>query len=477
MNPNKKNTDRGHLFSHKRSQNNKKIRSREQGGSSAPERISPKDQDRNISAATPGIPPLLEELILSYIREKTGKGPDDATFLSRLRQAVLAQKAVYWRENPGKKIKYGRGYDIFAYLAYHLPVYFTQFRSLLQGLANDKVLPDDLILLDIGTGPGVVPLAMIDLWKAQEKGRLDIFSIERSEEHIEAFRYLVSGYTGSDPSIIVHPVIHDDLIKISTMEHPDLPEKSTIISFQNVLAELEHISIPKRAEIVLSYTKNLDDNGFLIIVEPAELRHATSLRLLQRELVKSGLHVYAPCSYLWGSGCEPSSCWTFREEHGIEPTRLMKMLAGNDEGYRFVNTDLKYAYLILTKSSLTRCSYRIPLKNRLTRLSHLERHVGRTISLAGIKMSGDIGSKGMHIFKFCDGTCREPVYAVLSARNRRPDHSPLFYSSYGDPLIFSGVQIRRHPKHKAWNFIVSADSRIEMALPQSDKKKEKNHMT
>ncbi|PKL60250.1 MAG: hypothetical protein CVV33_03635, partial [Methanomicrobiales archaeon HGW-Methanomicrobiales-4] len=464
MNPKKKFSGRGDRSSSPHSLKKNEPKSREQANSPSPQRISSKDRDRNASPATPGMPPLLEDLILAYIREKIGKEPGDTSFLSRLRQAVMAQKAMYWKDNPGKKIKYGRGYDIFAYLAYHFPVYFTQFRSLLQGLANDNVLPDEATLLDIGTGPGVVPLAMIDLWRSQGKGKLDIFSIERSEEHVEAYRYLVPGYVGTDSSITVHPVIQGDLIKPSTIEHQDLPEKTTIISFQNVLAELEHISIPKRAEIVLSYTKNLVENGFLIIVEPAELRHATSLRLLQRELIKSGLHVYAPCSYLWGSGCDPSSCWTFREEHLIETTTLMEMLAGDEEGYRFINTDLKYAYLILTKSTLTRCKYRIPMKNRLTRLSHLERHAGRVISIAGARMSEDIGTKGMHIFKVCDGTCREPVYAVLSSRNRRPGHSPLFNSAYGDPLIFSGVQIRRHPKHKAWNLIISADTRIERAL-------------
>jgi hypothetical protein len=437
---------------------------RKQGILSSNMKRSSKNRDRKIYPARPGLPPLLDNLVISYIRGKIGKEPGCPEFLSRLRQSVMAQKATYWRDNPGKKIKYGRGYDIFAYLAYHFPVYFMQFRSLLQGLINDNVLPDEAILLDIGTGPGVVPLAMIDLWRSQEKGNLDIFSIERSEEHAEAFRYLMSGYTGSDSSITVHPVIMQDLVEPSTQEHPNLPEKATIISFQNVLAELEHISISKRADIVLSYAKHLDDNGYLIIVEPAELRHATSLRLLQRELIKGGLHVYAPCSYLWGSGCDPLSCWTFREEPPIVPTILMEMLAGDDERYRFINTDIKYAYLILTKCFLTRCRYRIPIKNRLIRLSHLERHAGRVISIAGTRMSEDIGSKGMHIFKLCDGTCREPVYAVLSARNRRPGHSSLFSSSYGDPLIFSGVQIRRHSRHKAWNLIVNADSRIERAV-------------
>ena len=413
----------------------------------------------------PILPPLLEDLISRYITEKTEKSCDDPVFLERLRQAIIVQKASYWREKPGKSVKYGRGYDILSYLAYQVPVYFSQFRSLLQDLENQSVLPKDLVALDIGTGPGVVPLAIIDLWKDQKKGTLDIFSIERSAEHIEAFRYLTDGYAQEKPGINIHQVLQEDLTKISDLNLPTLPEKAGLITFQNVLAELEHLSIPARAAIVNSYARLLNDDGFLIIVEPAELRHATSLRLLQKELIKSGLHVYAPCSYLWGSGCDPTSCWTFREETPIQPTSLMTLLAGEEEGYRFINTDRKYAYVILTKQQKTRCTYRVPRKTRMVRLSHLEKFAGRLISVAGVRMSGDIGNRGMHIFKFCDGTCKEPTYLVLSARNRRPGHAPLFASGYGDPLTITGVQVRRHQQHKAWNLVISQDSRIEPAVP------------
>ncbi len=412
------------------------------------------------------MPDILENLITHYISEKTGKPIDDPVFLGRLRDAISSQKAMYWREKPGKSVKYGRGYDILAYLAYHVPVYFTQFRSLLQGLTNDKVLPEDLTILDIGTGPGVIPLALIDLKKAGETHSLDLYAIERSGEHREAYNYLVNAYAEKDPRIIVHEPILEDLTKTSSPEFHNLPEKVSVISFQNVLAELEHISIPARAELVLKYAELLDEKGFIIIVEPAELRHATSLRLLQKELIKGGFQVYAPCSYLWGSGCNPSSCWTFREETPIKPTNLMNLLAGEEEGFRFINSDLKYSYVILTRQQITRCPYRVPRQTRHIRLSHLEKYSGRIVSVAGARMSEDIGHTGMHIFKICDGTCREPVFVALSARNRRPGHSSLFSAGYGDPLIFSGVQVKRHEKYNAWNLIIGPDTRIEKGISQ-----------
>jgi SAM-dependent methyltransferase len=415
----------------------------------------------------PGISSRLTDLIDSYIREKTGKDSADPVFLERLRQSVMAQKASYWHDKPGKSVKYGKAYDIFAYLSYHLPVYCTQFRSIIQDLEKGKILPGDLVVLDIGTGPGVVPLALIDFWKGGMKKSLEIFSVERSEEHREAFRALVQGFAGLDPGITIHDPVAGDLVRLSAEGHPDLPRMVNLLTFQNVLAELEHLSTGKKAEIVRSYANRLDNDGIIIIVEPAEMRHATTLRLLQRELMRGELYVYAPCSYLWGSGCDPSSCWTFQEEPSIPPTPLMNRLAGEDEGYRFLNTDIKYSYLVLTKKSLTRTRYRIPRQTRMIRLSQLERYNRRIIDVTAALMSRDIGKRGMHIFKICDGTCREPVYAVLSERNRREEHQALFTTAYGQIMEFFHVQVRRHQIHQAWNIIIGPDSRIEPVDNQS----------
>ncbi len=415
-----------------------------------------------------GLPSLMYDLISSYIRKKTGKEIDDPVFLEKLRQSVMAQKAAYWHDKPGKSIKYGRAYDIFAYLAYHLPVYFFQFRSILQDLDKEGRINNNTVLLDIGTGPGVVPLAMIDLWKEKGDHLLEIYALERSEEHREAYKYLVDGYAQSAPQIRLHLPLSGDLVRISAENHPDLPAKVNLITFQNVLAELEGLSIREKASIVAAYAERLEDDGLVIIVEPAELRHATTLRMIQGDLVTRGFHVYAPCSYPWGMSCRPTTCWTFQQQEPIMPSPLMILMAGQGEEYRFYNTDIKYSYLILAKKPVSRCSYRIPPKSHMIRLSDLERYHRRVVHVTGALMSGDIGTRGMHIFKICDGTCQDPVYAVLSGRNRRPGHSALLSGTYGQILIFHQVQVRRHKTHDAWNLIIMPDTRIEKVAPESE---------
>jgi len=414
----------------------------------------------------PGPPPLIYDLISSYIRKKTGKEIDDPGFLEKLRQSVMAQKASYWHDRPGRSIKYGRAYDIFAYLAYHLPVYFTQFRSILQELDREGLLAGNPVLLDIGTGPGVVPLAIIDIWKGKGDASLEIYALERSEEHREAYKHLIDAYALAVPHISVHPPLSGDLVQIAGENRSDLPEKVNLITFQNVLAELEGLNVREKASIVIAYAERLSEDGLVIIVEPAEMRHATTLRMIQRELVAHGLYVYAPCSFPWGITCRPTTCWTFQQQEPILPSPLMILMAGQGEEYRFYNTDIKYSFLILSKKPVSRCSYRIPPKSHMVRLSDLERYPRRVIHVTGALMSGDIGNRGMHIYKICDGTCQEPVYAVLSGRNRRPGHSALMSGSYGQVFTFHHVQVRRHKTHDAWNLIIMPDTRIEKVLPE-----------
>ncbi|HWQ67929.1 MAG TPA: small ribosomal subunit Rsm22 family protein [Methanospirillum sp.] len=415
-------------------------------------------------ASTLEYPPLLESLTDDYIREKTGKETDDPEFLDRLRQSVMAQKAVYWKREQDRVVKYGRAYDTFSYLAYHMPVYFCQFRSLLQMLARDGILPEEISMLDLGTGPGVAVLAAISLQAERTSGSLEVSSVELSDEHREAFGFIVPKYASGKRSVLIHPPIKGDLLRLSDADIP----ACNIISLQNVIAELTHVSIADRAAVILKYVKHLADDGILIIVEPAELSHATALRKVQRELIRGGLYVYGPCTFLWGSQCDPSSCWTFCEGDSIQATSLMKKMGGDDEAFRFVNTDLKYSWLIMTKRPLSRCTVRIPKKTRMVRLSQLEKHNGRVVSVTASRMSGDIGTKGMHLFKLCDGTCRDPVFAVLSGRNRRPGHSVLFTAEYGQVLMLSDVQVKRHQHHDAWNLIINQRSSVRVAQDPGD---------
>lgn len=398
------------------------------------------------------IPSRLERLIESYIQDKTGKSPDNPSTLERIRQSILAQKAGYWSTVP--HAKYGRGYDIFAYLAYQAPGYIIQFHSIIQKLDKTGLVPDDVRILDLGTGPGVVPLALIWFMKERKRGTLTIDALEQSEEFIEAFRYLVPTFA-SDSPVTVNLIEQADIRTWSIHE----PSSYSLITCQNVLAELSGLSSNEKTELLMKYASFLSDDGLLILVEPAELRHSTELRVLQRNLEKAGLYVYGPCTYLHSGVCNPSDCWSFAELPRMQPTKLMSMVSNVQDGYRFMNTDIKFSYSILTKKSRKPIVPGTFIRGTIP-LSDLEEYIGETVTIAGAKMSMDIGNREFAVYLICDGSGGARVYLIIPRSLKNMELKTFRNADYGDIVKISEVRVRWNQKKRAINLVAGSRTHV-----------------
>ncbi len=136
------------------------------------------------------LPAPLAQAIQKYITRKVGKDWNDPVIIERLHRAIVAQKDDYWKPSHKRSLQYIKGYSVLGYLAYHFPVYFFQTEHLLARLVREGLLKKSMTILDVGTGPGVVPLAIADFYSRLESADATVYSIERSEEHIEAFTFL-----------------------------------------------------------------------------------------------------------------------------------------------------------------------------------------------------------------------------------------------------------------------------------------------
>ncbi|MGB9175206.1 MAG: small ribosomal subunit Rsm22 family protein, partial [Methanoregula sp.] len=373
--------------------------------------LSPED-DRRLSAffAARTLPPVLEQAIEQYIAKKVGKDWHDPVILERLRRAIVAQKDDYWKPVQKRSLQYTKAYSVLGYLAYHFPVYFVQTEHLLAMLARDGLLKKSMTILDIGTGPGVVPLAIADFWSRLDGAKADVYSVERSEEHIEAFLYLRDRFVPKGGKVSVKPPQKADI----TLPDPlKVPEQADLLVFSNVLNELSDKSPEQRADLVMHYTGRLAPDGTVLIVEPAEEAVSTQLRVLSLALKKRGLSIHSPCSYIWGTNCTPDRCWSFVSAPCIRPTRIMEALARCDEPFRYVNTDIKYSYVLLRKDGKTKETYRVPAGSRVLRISQIHRHVDKRVNLIAAKMSENLGDANNLMFRLCDGTADTPVFAVI----------------------------------------------------------------
>ena len=425
-----------------------------------PLRISP-EGDRRIQELfrSRTVPESLQRLVEDYIARKTGKPWDDPTVRERIRTAIRAQKGEYWREGAGRRISYRAGYRVMAYLAYHFPAVFFQSLHLFDSLARTGMLPAHLRVLDVGTGPGVVPLALTAWYREAGAGSLEVTPVEPSLEHREAFQALVPPFAKGMPGIRVKDPIPLDIREARVT---DLPDPLDLIVFSNVLNEIPDLTDQDRAGIVRRAGERLAPGGRILLAEPADLANSTMLRRTVAILGREGLSIRAPCVFPWGGTCPGTVCWTFREELPIRPTRLMAWIGQGSESYRYLNTDLKYSYAVLEKGGGTGRGLRFQAGPDILRLSRLGRKEGRRVSVAAALMSGDLGNRDYHLYKICDGTAVKPVYAVIPA-HRRALAGRLARAPYGILAVFRDVLVRRNPAHDAFNLLV--DRRAEVEFP------------
>jgi SAM-dependent methyltransferase len=387
-----------------------------------------------------------------------GRDWTDPAILERLRKAIVAQKDDYWKPTHKRSLQYTKGYSVLGYLAYHFPVYFMQTEYLLAKLAQDGILKERMTILDIGTGPGVVPLAIADFWSRLDSGEASVYSVERSEEHIEAFLALREAFVPRGGRVSLKPPIKAD---ITALDPAHLPEKIDLLVFSNVLNELPDLTLEARAGIVETIAERLSPGGSILIVEPADEENATRMRTLVALLHTRGLSIHAPCSFIWGTPCTAPRCWSFASAPPITVTRLMETLARCDEPFRYVNTDIKYSYAILRRDGPRRSGYRVGPRSKFLRLSKLHLHVGNRVNVAAVKMSGELGDTKNHLYKVCDGTAKTPVYAVLPAFHRTPENDALTSAPYGTVLEMRGVLVRYNKAHDAYNLLISRNTTIQ----------------
>lgn len=408
----------------------------------------------------PAVPNTFQQAVEMFIEHKTGKPWNDSVVLERIRKAVVLQKDEYWRERDKRRISYRKGYGVLGYLAYQAPGYMIQFEHLLCLLAEMGLLFPRMRVLDAGTGPGVVPIAMHHFLERVGGCTADVFSVEQSGEFLEAFRFLTEGMAGSSSPVHIHPPFERDLRNISLR---DIPPSLDLIVFQNVLNELAGQNPGEKGDLVADFAKALSLTGSILLVEPADLSNSTELRMVVAAAEKAGLFLHAPCRFLWGGErCRPDHCWSFVEKSPIRPTRLMEALSAVEEGYRFRNTDIKYSYALLRRVPPP-LPAATPSSRRFARLSSLQRHLNRRVNVAAAVMSGNLGNSRTNVFLICDGTTRKPVYAILPEYHRTPKNTGLLSLPYGAVAGFFSVLVRHNPRFDSYNLLVTRDSRVSDA--------------
>ncbi len=408
----------------------------------------------------PRLPPAIEKLVSSYIERSCGKDWHTGETARLLRENIVKQKEEYWRGSS----KYPK-LRVITYLLYHFPVYFCQFQYLLLDLLKGGLLTTKMSIVDVGSGPGTITLSTMDFLHKlldiySKKGidvrlNIKIDSIEKAIENIDCYNELTSLYLSQNPkenaSIFINEPIH------TPVEKAQPPRETDFIIFSNILAEMR-VPPAERASAVENLASG-SRNPMVLLVEPADLVNSKALRVTQRALINRGFTVYSPCTFLWGTVCTGADCWSFREEDNIRVPEFMRKIAGKEEAYRYLNTDMKFTYAILRKDGAVKQKYRA--KGKFARLSTLKKHLKKRINVAVSVMSGNLGDERNFVFKICDGTTSVPCYAVIPAYHKNDNNKALLEANYGSIVEIFGALVRENEEFSSYNLLINRNTIVE----------------
>ncbi len=408
----------------------------------------------------PRLPPTIEKLVSSYIERSCGKDWHTGETARLLRENIVKQKEEYWRGSS----KYPK-LRVITYLLYHFPVYFCQFQYLLLDLLKGGLLTTKMSIVDAGAGPGTISLSTIDflhkLLSIYSKKGIDarlnvkIDSIEKTDENIDCYIDLTSLYFSQHrhekACITVNKPVR------APLEKAQPPADADLIIFSNVLAEMS--APPAERAGAVERLASGSGNPTVILVEPADLVNSKALRVTQHSLIRKGFTVYSPCTFLWGAGCTGEDCWSFREEGDIRVPEFMRKIAGKEESYRYLNTDMKFTYAILRKDGAAIQTYRA--KGKFARLSTLRKHLKKRINVVVSVMSGNLGDDENMVFKICDGTTSIPCYAVLPAYHMNEKNRALTGVKYGGIIEIFGALVRENREFSSFNLLITRNTLIQ----------------
>jgi len=412
----------------------------------------------------PVLPLRVEKIVSSYIERTCGKNWNTGDTGRLIRENIVSQKEEYWKGEGGS------GYPkirIVSYLLYHFPVYFCQYQYLLLELFKGGLLSNKMRIIDAGSGPGTITLSTIDFFRklkdVYSRNNMDfklsirIESIEKELENIVCYKELCEKYLSESQESSANIIIGEPVR--SPVESAPVPHDADLIVFSNVLAELKSTP-PERANVVERIASGSNDPT-LIIIEPADLDNSKALRITQQTLVRKGFNVYSPCSFIWGKMCSGDNCWSFKEQGDITAPDFMKKIADTADPYRYMNTDMKFSSVILKKGRISKHNYRA--KGKFMALSNLKKHIEKHINVAASVMSGNLGNEKTFVFKICDGTAREPSYAIMPVYHMSENNRELLEAGYGDIVEIFGVLVRQNKEQSSNNLLVTRNTVVRIA--------------
>jgi len=285
--------------------------------------------------------------------------------LPQLCQGVERLSRLFTREREGLEASYLDQADLrAAYLAYYLPVNVAKVQALLEEMPLPVTAGTGetrrLRVLDLGGGIGTTGLALLDWLRgepARREGEGEVVTVERSAQAVALCERVWKAYRAVEPQPALRLVtVKEDIGGWGAGKLPASVAGSVydLIVLGNVVNELfsdTRDPVARRTQLLQALLGLLDQQGTMMIVEPALRETSRDLLRLRDQIVAAGAcNVYSPCLHERPCPALVKADDWCHEERPWEPPPVV---AAIDRQVGFIKDALKFSYLLLRKDGQT----------------------------------------------------------------------------------------------------------------------------
>lgn len=399
--------------------------------------LSP-DNHRNpfdIKDTTKTLPEIIEKLIVKSILSDLDISFNEWDSLSDLLNLIPEPKLISIIDSINNKMYKCRiktDYtDLYqCYLLYYLPNNIFKIWTPLLDLAYGLKLNNSINVLDIGSGPGSLPIGIILFYKhvaemqSEKNFNVNIKCIDSEDRFLQYSRFIINSLTTVLQKNL-HIVVTYNKIEINDYEDLNEKDKYDLITMGNFLNSYEHNKEFNPIDLLIQLRNNLKRSGSLIIIEPGEKQECLKLKHIRNKLSKSNLYnIYSPCNCIWNYK-EAFDCSCFTSYSLLQQkTSIIEMLHSLGLNKLKHKNYVAFNYLIIRieKGQKYLINYN---KLNYTLLSDLINYQGDMVNIKGIVR---FKSKEGYSFSICDGT-------INSDKNPVIIQLPKDIPDYSEPII------------------------------------------
>lgn len=307
--------------------------------------------------------PGLSALVLSSIEQVAA----DSVRIGRDRtaQAVADLSRLFTKDRAALNIGYlDHAAHAAAYLRYFLPVNLCKIRMLLDELPRewpDQGSGSSIRILDVGSGPGVGSLAVLDWLHEHRPERIKdctVVAVDASADALKQAGKLWETYCRESGTTAGRLVTQEgNLERMSKGAWGGRIEQQApydLIITANCLNELfpRHSDpVQANSELIAQLLARLAPAGTMMIVEPALRETSRALHQIRDQLLQEKCcTIYSPC--LHENRC-PALVHPFDWCHEERPWEPPSEIQAIDDQVGFIKDALKFSYLLLRKDGRT----------------------------------------------------------------------------------------------------------------------------